>query len=155
MLHEVICKHIASLKDADTFNFLRCSLFKPQKAPQHLLNYLAQLLEVPASALTCKTSCIARHSVRVVASVEDCILYKAVGGGLGAGEVWSNFELEGELAVLVQAWTFVSEAHGAAVWEISEDLEVVFSEDIIDTVIWCKHSATQVKTLIPVDAGRD
>jgi hypothetical protein len=151
VLHEVICKHIASLSNPDTFSFLRCGLLKPQKATQNLMDWLAHALEVPASALTCKMAHSARHSVQVVCSVGDCILYtnSAADGDLGAGEVWINFELEGELAVLVQAWTFVSEAHGAAVWEVAENLQPVFSSEIVDTVIWAKHSATHVKTLLP------
>ena len=88
----------------------------------------------------------ARHSVQVVCTIGDIILYKADGGDLEAGEVWNNLELEGELGVIVQRWTFVSEAH---VWNITEELDVVFSAQICDTLIWTKHSGQQVKTLLP------
>lgn len=93
VLHELICEHIASLSNPDTFSFLQCGLFKPQRATQNLMDWLAHALEVPASALTCKMAHSARHSVQVVCSVGDCILYKdsAADGDLGAGEVWINF----------------------------------------------------------------
>ena len=68
---------------------------------------------------------------------------------LGAGEVWNNLEIIGETGVLVQSWTFVSEAHGAMIWEIQEDLTIIFSDEIQDVVIWMKRNSTQVKTLIP------
>ena len=87
--------------------------------------------------------------MQVVCSIGDVILYKTTDGDLGAGEVWINFELEGELAVLVQAWNFVSEGHGAAAWEVHDELQLVFSNEILDTLIWTPHSDTQVKTLLP------
>ena len=68
------------------------------------------------------------------------------------------FESEGVIACIVQPWKFVSKAHGAIVWEVVNDeiLTAVFSEDIVDTVVWSKHIDTpaklQVKTLLPAHA---
>ena len=149
VLHEVVCKHIAALSNADTFNFLRCGLFKPQTACSDMKNWLASHLDVQADRLCAYMSHSARHSVQVVCSIGDVILYKDAEGHLGAGEVWNNLEILGETGVLVQYWTFVSEAHGAMIWEIQEDLGIIFSDEIQDVVIWKKHNATQVKTLIP------
>ena len=104
---------------------------------------------MPAHIISCFQAKSARHSEQVVVSVGDCILYTDEDGTVGAGEVWSNFELEGELAVLLQPWTFESEAHGAAIWTITDNLRIVFSADVIETVIWASHSATTVKVLMP------
>ena len=149
VLHEVICKHIAALRNPDTFSFLRSGLFKPQRAAKKLLDWLSKEFEVPAHIISCFQAKSARHSEQVVVSVGDCILYTDEDGTVGAGEVWSNFELEGELAVLLQPWTFESEAHGAAIWTITDNLRIVFSADVIETVIWASHSATTVKVLMP------
>ena len=154
VMHEVICKHIAELMNPDTFDFLRCGLFKPQKAKKDFLEWLADGLELPVNAIQniCMQSHTARHSVQVVCSVGDCILYNDPEGNMCAGEVWSNFEIDGELAVLVQVWAFISIAHGASLWEIKEDLYPVFSKDILDVVSWTKHTATRVKILMPAHA---
>ena len=87
--------------------------------------------------------------MQVVCSVGDCILYNDLDGNMCAGEVWSNFEQDGELAVMVQVWAFISTAHGASTWEIKDDLYPVFSEDILDVVSWAKNTATRVKILMP------
>jgi hypothetical protein len=140
VMHEVICKHIAELMNPDTFVFLRRGLFKPQKAKKEFLEWLAAVLELPVSAIQnfCMQSHTARHSVQVVCSVGDCILYNDLDGNMCAGEVWSNFEQDGELAVMVQVWAFISTAHGASTWEITDELYPVFSEDILDVVSWAK-----------------
>ena len=157
VLHEVICKHIADLSNPDTFAFSRCGLYKPQAATPDLLEWLACALEVPATAIDCRMSNSARHSAQVITTIGDVILYN-VDGELAAGDVWSNFESEGIIACIVQPWKFVSKAHGAIVWEVVNDeiLTAVFSEDIVDTVVWSKHIDTpaklQVKTLLPAHA---
>jgi len=150
VLHEVICQQIADLSSPDTYTFLKVGLFKPQRASQQLLDYLADVLDVPARDLNgCKMSHSARHSMQVVCSIGDVILYRTHTDELAAGEVWSNFEIEDETAVVLQLWKYVSEANGAATWTITDNLEIVFSDTIIDVAIWAKRSATQVKTLLP------
>ena len=152
VMHEVICKHIAELKNPDTFVFLKRGLFKPQKATKDLIEWLAAVLEVPENAVahSCMQSHTARHSIQVVCSVGDCILFKdASTGELCAGEVWTNFYCEGELAVVVQLWSFEALADGASTWQIKDDLYPVFSADILDVVCWWSHTAGHVKVLMP------
>ena len=69
ILHEVVCDHIATLLNPDTFNFVRVGLHKPQNATKNVLAWLAELLEVPAHAIVCKMARSARHSETVVCSI--------------------------------------------------------------------------------------
>ena len=149
VLHEVLGKHIAVLSREETFSFLRAGLFKPQKANQKVLNWLSVVLKIPSHLIECKMARNARQSTQIVCSIGDVVLYKTLEGDLEAGEVWNNLELEGELGVILQRWTFVSEAHGAAIWNLTEDLNVVLSDQICDVLVWTKHSGEQAKTLLP------
>ena len=66
-----------------------------------------------------------------------------------AGCSLGSFYCEGELAVVVQLWSFVALADGASTWQIKDDLYPVFSADILDVVCWWSHTAGHVKVLMP------
>ena len=155
VLHEVICKRVAELLDPDTFEFLRCGLFKPRKATNDILEWCARALCEDTASIVCYMAHSARYSAQVVCSVGDCILFRHHDGSLQAGEVWCNLELEGELIALVQLWKFMSEQNGAGVFQVTDILYPVFSEDIIDVATWCMYSATQVKIVFTAYVERD
>ena len=62
-----------------------------------------------------------------------------------AGCSLGSFYCEGELAVVVQLWSFVALADGASTWQIKDDLYPVFSADILDVVCWWSYTAGRVK----------
>ena len=155
VLHEVLCKHVAVLSDPDTFAFLRCGLFKPRKATNDILEWCASALGVDATSISCCIAHSARFSVQVVCSVGDCMLFRHADGSLQAGEVWCNLELDSELIALVQLWKFMYEANGAGVFQVTDTLYPVFSEDVIDVATWCMYSATQVKIVFTAYVARD
>ena len=83
------------------------------------------------------------------------MLFRHADGSLQAGEVWCNLELDGELIALVQLWKFMYEANGAGVFQVTDILYPVFSEDVIDVATWCMYSATQVKIVFTAYVARD
>ena len=68
------------------------------------------------------------------------------------GEAWKLLELEGEFGIILHRRTLDSQANSAAVWNVTDELTLVFASDVIDVLIWNIHADKQVKTLLPANS---
>ena len=152
VLHECICDSLAALDNPDTYAFLRIGLFKPRAATNDLLEFLRAALDlaadVPLNDCFCANS--ARLTLQLVCSVKDVILFRDDSGNLQAGEIWHCIDIDGDLGLLVQTWTFLNHADTVAIWQMNTgQLEIVLADSCVDTLPWHLYRENQAKTLLP------
>ena len=66
-----------------------------------------------------------------------------------AGEIWALIEVDGELLAVMTMWKLTALHHGTANWELSEQCELVYGDEILEALTWTRHSDTLAKTLLP------
>ncbi len=66
-----------------------------------------------------------------------------------AGQVRANLSVVGEVLVVVAMWTLVSVDDGAAVWRVSESLDIWPGEAVREVRCWTMYDEGTAKTLLP------
>ena len=91
-----------------------------------------------------------RPRVNVVLSVGDVILMRFENDGLRAGELWQNFELDGETICLVTVWEMEAQEDRVATWRCTNDTQIVLMEALLESLVWTRYSEELVKTILPI-----
>ena len=150
MLHEIICDHLCVLDDPDVFAFSRLGLIKPRKAPKRVADFVRNAFEIPDMPdIDCQHAIASHPSESVYCSVDDAILFHEDGEPVRAGQVRWNLAVVGEVIVVVAMWALESVDDGAAVWRMSETLEIISGETVRDVLCWTMLEEGKAKTLLP------
>ena len=66
-----------------------------------------------------------------------------------AGELLYSVAVEGEVVVLINEFTLVSVADGAAIWRVQENTILEHGMTVLDVVVWSKQGADEIKMILP------
>ena len=150
VLHEIICDHLCVLDDPDVFAFSRLGLIKPRKAPKRVADVVRNAFEIPDMPdIDCQHAIASHPSESVYCSVDDAILFHEDGEPVRAGQVRWNLAVVGEVIVVVAMWALESVDDGAAVWRMSETLEMISGETVRDVLCWTMLEEGKAKSLLP------
>ena len=150
LLHEVTCAQLARLEDQSLFDSMKCRLIQPRTATRNVKAFILNILRLPVEThIDCNMSGRCRCSESLICSVGDVVLVKTLSGSLKAGEIWALIEVDGELLAVMTMWKLIALHHGTANWELSEQCELVYGDEILEALTWTRHSDTLAKTLLP------
>ena len=150
VLHEVICDHLSALDDPDVFTFSRLGLIKPRKASKHVADFVRNAFELPDMPdIECQHSIASHPSEAVYCSVDDAILFHEDGEPVQAGQVRLNLSVLGEILLVVTVWDLESTNDGAAIWRLSETLEIISGETVREVICWTMLDEGRAKGLLP------
>ena len=65
-----------------------------------------------------------------------------------AGQVRANLSVAGDVLVVVAMWALVSVADGAAVWRVSESLEIWPGKAVREVLCWTMYDEGRAMTLL-------
>ena len=150
LLHEVTCAQLARLEDQSLFDSMKCRLIQPRTATRNVKAFILNILWlIVETHIDCNMSGRCRCSESLICSVGDVVLVKTLSGSLKAGEFWALIEVDGELLAVMTMWKLTALHHGTANWELSEQCELVYGDEILEALTWTRHSDTLAKTLLP------
>ena len=150
LLHEVICHHMYSLDNPETFDFTRVGLVNSREAPAKVKAYVLDALALPAdTVLNCQYASRCHANLLVWCDVGDVVMYEE-DGEVKAGELWANLCIDGELVCVINEWELNCQFAGAATYRVDDDaIKMVLAENIKYTCIWAPVSDTEAKVLMP------
>ena len=76
-------------------------------------------------------------------------MYHDDGEPVKAGQVRWNLSAVGEVIVVVAMWALESAGDGAAVWRVSETLEIISGDIVREVLCWTMMDEGRAKSLLP------
>ena len=150
VLHEVAAEHLHDLADITTFVFNRFDLIRGRPAPKKVKQFVIEALGLEKhSDSSVEHAPVSHPSDYVYCSQGDVCLFEREADKLECGEILHNLSVDGEPCAIINAWELVDMKNGAATWLLRNNPVLLHGGDILDVVLWTKHSGREVKTLIP------
>ena len=97
----------------------------------------------------CQHAIASHPSESVYCSVDDAILFHEDGEPVQAGQVRLNLSVLGEILLVVTVWDLESTNDGAAIWRLSETLEIIPGETVREVICWTMLDDGRAKGLLP------
>ena len=150
VLHELICESLHAICDPNTYVFNTLCVLKPRAASATLVEVIRHYLRLGEGDFSCEVSSASHPSEYVYCCSGDVVLFQTdPNSDMRAGELLYSVAVEGEVVVLINEFTLVSVADGAAIWRVQDNTVLEHSMAVVDVVVWSKQVANEIKMILP------
>ena len=150
LLMEITSSHVGQLSDKDTLNF-KIGLVNGKACTKTLKKLIIDMLNMDIEEVSCSIE--SKFSSVGTCKRHDLVLLKESVHALRVAKIVLHYAVQGVPISMVSVFnlTYADAEQGWSIWEVDTGgHELIETDVIVDTLVYCQLSSTKIKVLVPL-----